>query len=62
MNYTTYIAGALDFSIKYEASHVTIETDEGIFDMSPREAEQQFDQLNPGESFTLLAIHFSTDN
>lgn len=62
MNDYQYLYLALDFSVKYEASHVTIETDEGIFDMSPREAEEQFDQLNPGESFTLLAIHFSTDN
>lgn len=62
MNDYQYLTRALDFSIKFEASHVTIETDEGIFDMSPREAEEQFDQLNPGESFTLLAIHFSTDN
>ena len=59
MNYTTYIAGALDFSEKYEATYVDIETDDGISRMTVPQAVRLFDELNPGESFTLLSIHFN---
>lgn len=62
MHYPTYLNVALDFAQKFNASHVTIETDEGTFDMIPNDARNQFDDLAPGETFVLLAIHFSTDN
>lgn len=61
MNDYNYLRGALDFAQKFNASHVTIETDEGIFDMIPNDAMSQFDDLNPGESFTLISIHFSNN-
>ena len=59
MNYTTYIAGALDFALKYEATYVDVETDDGISRMTIPQATKLFDELNPGESYTLLSIHFN---
>lgn len=49
---------ALDFADKYEATSVTIETDDGKLDMSPADAIQAFSDLSVGESFTLLSIQF----
>ena len=59
MNRYSEIHVALDFAVKYEASSVTIDTDRGTYEMTPREAEELFADLNPGEAFVLLAIEFN---
>lgn len=59
MNYTTYINGALDFAVKYEAVSLTIELDAGKLDMTPREAEDYFDDIALGETFTIISINFA---
>lgn len=56
-----YLNGALDFAVKYEATSLTIELDEGILDMTPREAEDYFDDIAPGETFTLISINFANN-
>ncbi len=61
MNYTTYIAGALDFALKYEATYIDVETDDGISRMTVAQATKLFDDLAPGEAYTLLAIHFDNN-
>jgi hypothetical protein len=61
MNYTTYIAGALDFADKYGATFVDIETDDGISRETINRAMKHFHELAPGEAFTLLAIHFDNN-
>jgi hypothetical protein len=58
MHRYTEIAVALDFCKKYEATSVTIEVDNGTLNMTIEEAIEDFDNSAPGESFTLLAIHF----
>ena len=57
-----YLQGALDFAVKYEATCVRIEVDNGILDMSPAEAWHDFHELSPGETFTLISIHFDPNN
>lgn len=57
----TYIAisHALDFAIKYAAVTVTLEIDDGELTCTPREAEEIFVCLMPGESFTLKSISWT---
>lgn len=61
MNDYQYLTRALDFCEKFEATYVDVETDDGISRMTVTQAVRLFDELNPGESFTLLAIHFDND-
>lgn len=61
MNDYNYIYTALDFADKYEASYVDVETDDGISRMTIPQAVKLFDELNPGEAYTLLAIHFDNN-
>ena len=61
MNDYQYLTRALDFCEKFEASYVDVETDDGISRMTINQATKLFDDLNPGESFTLLAIHFDNN-
>lgn len=53
------IGVALDFADKYGASAVTIETDMGEVKMTPKEALSDFDDLAPGEAFSILNIEFA---
>lgn len=61
MNDTNYIYGALDFALKYEATSVTIEVDNGTLNMTVEEAIDEFDNMDLGDSFTLRAIHFDNN-
>lgn len=55
---TNYIHGALDFAYKYEATSVTIETDNGTLNMTVAEAIDEFETRDLSDTFTLRAIHF----
>jgi hypothetical protein len=50
---------ALDFADKYGATSVTVETDSGDVDFTPKEALAEFADLAPGEAFSLLNISFA---
>jgi hypothetical protein len=50
---------ALDFAHKFKATSVTIETDSGILEMSTEDAQNDFEDLAPGEAFSLLNISFA---
>ena len=50
---------ALDFAYKFNATSVTIETDSGVLEMSPKDAENDFEDLAPGEAFSVLNISFA---
>ena len=61
MNDTQYITRALDFAEKFGATSVTIEVDNGTLNMTVEEAIDEFDNMDLGDSFTLLAIHFDNN-
>jgi hypothetical protein len=50
---------ALDFADKYGATSVTIETDMGEAQYSTKEALSDFEDLAPGEAFSVLNISFA---
>ena len=50
---------ALDFADKYGATSVTVETDSGELDYTPKEALADFADLAPGEAFSVLNISFA---
>jgi hypothetical protein len=53
---------ALDFADKYGASSVTIETDGDEIVMPVSEALDAFDDLAPGEAFSVLNISFQDES
>lgn len=53
---------ALDFADKYGATSVTIETDSGELEYTPKEALADFADLAPGEAFSVLNISFAEVN
>jgi hypothetical protein len=53
------IGVALDFADKYGATGVTIEMDGGDVEFTPREALAAFEELAPGEAFSVLNIAFA---
>lgn len=56
------IGVALDFADKYGATKVTIETDSAEVECTPKEALADFEDLAPGESFSLIGISFADDD
>lgn len=58
MNSYSNIATALDFAEKYGASNVTVEVDNGVLTDTPARIGELFDNLETGESFTLISINW----
>lgn len=50
---------ALDFADKYGAVSVTIDTDNGEVEYTPKEALSDFEDLAPGEPFSIMNISFT---
>lgn len=62
MQPTQFVHGmstTLDFAATYEAESVTIDTDMGEVTVTPKEAQEMWDSLAPGEGFEVMSISFA---
>lgn len=56
------IGEAIRFAKDNNATSLTIETDSGEIDFTPEEALAEFDDLAPGEAFSVVSISFADED
>jgi hypothetical protein len=55
------IGEAVRFAVSHKATSLLVETDSGNVDFTPEEALAEFEDLAPGEAFSILNISFAGD-